>query len=409
MSATIARFPTPSGRALDAVLAGATALVVVVAIVGDVGRDRPAPAVAYVFAVGFGALMMVRRPHPVLALVATSVGLLAYYALGFPPVGLALPVAAALYSAAEGGALRWAVGAGAVLVGVSSLVRTLEGEDPAYLFAFELPTTVAVMAATIALGDSARARRLWRGELSDRLLAERARAEAEASRRVEEHRLALARDVHDVVAHSLSIVTVHADVAAEALQDGDPTSASVAVTRIREAGRAAGRELRRSVRALRSPADPAAVGEAAAPEEPKPATELLSRVQRLTREHREVGSPVVLRVRGEPRPLKGDASDAIFRVVQESLSNVRRHSPQAPMVDVTLAFGERHLSVTVENSVYPGPRPGNQRPDADRGGAGLGLRGMRERVAALGGDVEVTRRADGGFMVAARLPAGEVP
>jgi signal transduction histidine kinase len=75
-------------------------------------------------------------------------------------------------------------------------------------------------------------------------------------------------------------------------------------------------------------------------------------------------------------------------------------------VDVTLGFGEDHLTVTVENSPCPGRRPGDDRPDGDHGGEGFGLRGMRERVGALGGDVQVVRRADGGFVVTARLPAG---
>ncbi|MBU2665321.1 histidine kinase dimerization/phosphoacceptor domain-containing protein [Actinoplanes bogorensis] len=224
------------GRRTDLVLGVATAVVVGVAVAVNV-RGNGTPPVAYLFAAGFGALMRARRRAPVPVLLASGAGLLGYYALGLPPIGLALPVGAALYSAAEIGHLRWAVGTAATLVMVSSLARTIGGEDPGFLYGYELPTAVAVMAAAILLGEVVRSRRLWRAEVAGR-------AARDAERQVQHERLALARDLHDVLAHTISVVTLHADVAAEAIEDGNPEAARTAVKRVRDASGSAARELR---------------------------------------------------------------------------------------------------------------------------------------------------------------------
>jgi signal transduction histidine kinase len=358
-------------RWMDAGLGIATAAVVGVAVTANV-RGEGTPPVAYLFAAGFGALMLVRRPYPVLALVATGIGLLGYYALGLPPIGLALPVSAALYSAAEAGRLRWAVGAAAALVAVSSVARSLGGEDPGYLYGYELPTTGAVMAAAILFGDLVRTRRLWRQEVAVRLARE-------ADRRIQHERVALARDLHDVLAHTISVVTLHADVAAEALDDGDMAAARTAVGRVRDASAGAARELRGTLAALR--ADPASA-------EVAPPMGVLARLGELTAD-----APVAVAVEGDVRPLPQVVDATAYRIVQEALTNARRHAA-GRAVYLTVSYRPTELGLRIVNEGASGSATGG----------GHGLRGMRERVALLGGSLHAGAVPDGRFVVEATLP-----
>ncbi|GID97113.1 two-component sensor histidine kinase [Amorphoplanes digitatis] len=373
MSATYPATMGPHARWTDVGLGVATVAVVGAAVTANVRGDGT-PAVAYLFAVGFGALMWVRRSQPVLALVASGIGLLGYYALGLPPIGLALPVGAALYSAAEAGRLRWAVGSAAALVVISSVARTLGGEDPGYLYAYELPTTVAVMAAVIVLGDGVHTRRLWRAEVGARLAEE-------AERRVQHERLALARDLHDVLAHTVSAVTLHADVAAEALDDGDPVAARTAIGRVRQASGGAAQELRGTLAALRSEADGVS-----------PPLGVLARLGDLT-----AGAPVDLTVEGRERPLPMVVDATAYRVVQEALTNARRHAP-GRAVRLTVSYRPAEIGLRIVNDTVAAPA----------GPHGYGLRGMRERVGLLGGSLRAGPAPDGTFEVTATLPAEAV-
>jgi signal transduction histidine kinase len=371
---------SPYARRVDAGLGLATAVVVGTAVTADVRGDGTAP-IAYLFAAGFGALMLVRRSQPVLALVASGIGLLGYYAIGLPPIGLALPVGAALYSAAEAGRLRWAIGTAAALVAISSVARSLGGEDPGYLYAYELPTTIAVMAAAIVLGDGVRTRRLWRAEVSSRLAGE-------AEQRVQHERLALARDLHDVLAHTVSVVTLHADVAAEALADGDTAAAQTAIGRVRKASGEAGRELRGTLTALRTAPAPPAVSTTRVASAVSTAP-VLARLGDLIAD-----APVDLTVEGEARSLPMVVDATAYRIVQEALTNARRHAPGRP-VRVTVSYRPGELSLRIINettSTIAGPQ-------------GYGLRGMRERVGLLGGSLRAGPAPDGTFEVTATLPA----
>lgn len=112
--------------------------------------------------------MLVRRRWPVATLLVTVAVLIGYYALSFPPIGLAVPVAAALYSAAEQGRQRWAIGTAGALLVMSTLVRVAEGDDPGYVLGYEFAASAGLMGAVIALGDGVRARRGWRAELDRR-------------------------------------------------------------------------------------------------------------------------------------------------------------------------------------------------------------------------------------------------
>lgn len=345
-------------------IGAAVCVVVAVAITADLGGVRGPEPAAYLFAVCLGALMLVRRRFPVLALVATAAGLLAYYWVGFPPIGLALPVAAALYSAAEAGRLRIAILTAAALVLISTGFRAAQGENPAYLFGFELASTVAIMVAAIALGDSVRGRRLLRAE-----------REAEARRRVEAERLRIARDLHDVLAHTLAVVSVQSAVASEAVHD-DPAATDAALTTIRAATDEAFRELHATLDALRPDAAP---------------TGSVRDLDALVAATGHSGLPVDVRVEGDPVPLPVVVDTTAYRIVREALTNTLRHA-HARRAEVLVSYGPDRLGLTISDDGRGGePTPGR------------GITGMRERATLLGGKVAVGPRP-GGFAVTAELP-----
>ena len=373
---------TTDRRLVDLVLALATTLTVAVVIAAerqDLTQANPTP---YLFALGFGALMLVRRRFPRLVLVLTVLGIFVYYAFEFPPIGIALPAVAALYSAAEADRTRWAVGVGLILVGVAAYFRIDEGLPTAYLVSYELLTNVALTAAAIALGASVRLRReshLHQERLRAVMAAEQAR---EAERRVQAERVRIARDLHDLVGHTMSVIAVHGNVAAEALGRDDET-ARRALDQIRQATNATMNELRSTVKILRAPGtdiERGAIGVAG--------------LSRLVDGAREAGIEVELDV-DLPGALDGAIDAAVYRVVQESLTNVIRHSG-AKRASVVVRVDDGRLEVVIRDDGHgPAPAPG---------GPGTGLVGMRERVTMLGGRFHAGRGEGGGFVVRAQLP-----
>ncbi|MEU4571208.1 sensor histidine kinase [Nonomuraea sp. NPDC023979] len=393
-------------QAADLGLAMVVLVVVGTAISANVGSAGAEPPVAaYGFGLLLSGLMFVRRRWPVATLVVTAAALLVYYLLSYPPVGLAVPVAAALYSAAEQGKLRWAVGTAVALLVISTTARTAHGDDPAYLYGFELATSVGLMAAVIALGDTVRSRRGWRAELDKQARAARAEREREAARRVGEERLRIARDLHDLLGHTISVISLHTDVAREALRD-DPDAAERSLAVVRDACGDVVAELRASLRALREPplADQGRLA-------PVPG---LDRLDELARPAREAGLEVGVSVRGTPVPLPAVADATAYRVVQEALVNVLKHA-EAHRVEIELAYGEEALVVRVADDGKGGPGEGKGKFDDGNGapseGEGLdggwGIMGMRERVGLLGGTLRVSSRPSEGFEVEARVPYGD--
>ncbi|MEV4219041.1 sensor histidine kinase [Nonomuraea sp. NPDC049725] len=424
-------------QAADLGLAMVVLVVVGTAISANVGSAGAEPPVAaYGFGLLLSGLMFVRRRWPVATLVVTAAALLVYYLLSYPPVGLAVPVAAALYSAAEQGKLRWAVGTAVALLVISTTARTAHGDDPAYLYGFELATSVGLMAAVIALGDTVRSRRGWRAELDKQARAARAEREREAARRVGEERLRIARDLHDLLGHTISVISLHTDVAREALRD-DPDAAERSLAVVRDACGDVVAELRASLRALREP--PLADQGRLAPTRgladqgrvapmrgladqgrlaPVPG---LDRLDELARPAREAGLEVGVSVRGTPVPLPAVADATAYRVVQEALVNVLKHA-EAHRVEIELAYGEEALVVRVTDDGKGGPGEGKGGPGEGKGGfgdgkgapgegegldGGWGIMGMRERVGLLGGTLRVSSRPSEGFEVEARVPYGD--
>lgn len=239
------------------------------------------------------------------------------------------------------------------------------------------------------VGDNLKTRRANVAALRER--AERAEHDRreEARRAAEEERARIAREMHDVVAHSMSVMVVQASGARRVL-GRDPERAEHALQQIEETGREALTEMRRLLGVLRE-------GDDGTPgRDPQPS---LDRLDDLVEECRAAGVPVVLRREGEPRPLPPGVDLAAFRIVQEALTNVRRHAGPAS-AGVTITYGDTGVEVEVADD---GRGLGADRPDGD-GGTGHGLVGMRERAALYGGTVRAGPRPGGGFAVRALLP-----
>jgi signal transduction histidine kinase len=263
----------------------------------------------------------------------------------------------------------------------------------------------------IAAGDSSRNRRAYLAEVERR--AERSELERElvARRRVEQERLRIARDLHDSVGHHLALISVQSDVAGRSI-NGDPAAAREALLHVKSASRKALDELRDTVSLLRQPGDPVAPTAIPAPG--------LDALDELLGSLRASGLAIDALVHGTAVPLAPAADVTAYRVIQESLTNVYKHSRQR-RARLTLGYGRRELRITIED-LGPGERAAAGARTADAGGAwraesaglgpgadplpagGQGIRGMRERLLALGGLFTAGPRPGGGFLVDASLP-----
>jgi signal transduction histidine kinase len=214
--------------------------------------------------------------------------------------------------------------------------------------------------------------------------AERTRDEV-ARRRAVEERLRIARELHDSLTHSISVIQIQAGVAEHlARKRGEDVPPALAA--IREAGADAARELRATLSVLRRTEDADGSG--------------LGQLENLVSRARSAGLPVTVTVSGAERPLPPEVDQAAYRVVQEALTNVSRHAGPA-QTSVCLRYTPEALTVQVDDE---GRDQGNG-SDARTAGPGLGLLGMRERVSALGGRLHAGPRDSGGFRVQAELPA----
>jgi len=208
-------------------------------------------------------------------------------------------------------------------------------------------------------------------------------AEAERAAAIAEERRRIARDLHDVIAHSVSVIVVQAG-AAEDVFDRDPAAVLEPIRAVQETGRAALVEISRLLGLLREHG--AELGLA-----PQPRIHDLSELAAQTQ---AAGLPVVVSVEGTPRPLPLGVDLSIYRIAQEALTNALKHSTGA-RANVVLRYREDSVELAVEND-------GAASQNGHRGGHGL--IGMRERVAVFGGTLEAGARPDGGFRVLARLP-----
>jgi signal transduction histidine kinase len=262
-----------------------------------------------------------------------------------------------------------------------------------------LYAAIAVLAA-MWWGESVRARRAYVAELRDRAeRAERTREE-EARRRVDEERLRIARELHDVVSHTIGVISVQAGVAAHLLHR-KPDKAAESLAAIRQASDEALGELHAMLGVLRErDGDPGGP-----PLSPAPG---LAELDALVAQAAGAGVEVRVSLAGEPRRLPPAVDLAAYRVVQESLTNVVRHAG-ASRADITVTHHDGRVEVEVVDCGNGAESASGRQPsDSDRQirRSGQGIAGMRERARALGGTLEAGPRPGGGFRVRASLPVG---
>jgi signal transduction histidine kinase len=370
--------------------AGVLLIVGAIAIVGaDVRADAAHRPLALGLAVAASAVLVLRRRAPALTLALSGVAALALFAVDRAAGTIAVVApAAALYSLAlvrgRGHIVLGAVAAAAAVIVADMFLAGHHGHG----LTLQTLGHAALVAVPVLAAEALRNHRAYLRLLLERLeLAERTR-EQEARHRAEQERLRIARDLHDVVAHTLTTINVQAGVAKHLLER-NPGHAEGALATIENASHEALQELRAILGVLRN------AGDGEAPLDPAPG---LADIDALIEQARSSGNEIELRIEGEQPERVADAVQlAAFRIVQESLTNSRRHAPGASAV-VTLAYTTDRLRLTIENATVNGHN------DA----SGTGILGMRERAVALGGTLDAGR-GGGCFRVAAELPYRAAP
>jgi signal transduction histidine kinase len=356
-------------RLVDAVMLLALALFYVVA-----GKKLHRSADGLPIAVVEILPLLVRRRFPLAVLAVVTAAALVEVAV-YGSAILPFAAAFAVYTAAANLDRRTSLIASATSGAALLLFALARGGYGAFLD-IALPFGVAWV-----VGDSLGTRRAYLSELELRAEWLEREQQAEAARAVAEEQARIARELHDVIAHSVSVMVVHA-AAGRAAFDQRPQRACEALETIESTGRSALGELRRLLGAVRD-GDPNY--------EPQPG---LSRLASLIDQVRGSGLEVVLEVEGSPIPLPAALELSAYRVVQEALTNTLKHA-QASHVDVHLHYRANQLEIEVRDN---GTGKGNA------AGGGSGLIGMRERVAAVGGTLSTGVAPSGGYLVKASVP-----
>jgi signal transduction histidine kinase len=374
--------------ALDAALAAAVAVAISFAIGAEQEPDSKHPdALAYLLGVAIAAPLLVRRRWPFGVLLASTGVAMIYHALDYPAIGLALPLAVALFTAAAAGYL---VAAAILMIALhlgAAWYRAREEDEPlVQVIGGGTIEDFVLVVAVLLLAETLRTRRAWMAEVEERLRRTAAEREREAERRVERERLRIAHELHDVLAHTIALIGVQASVAAEAVDDS-PAEARTAIRRIREKSREALSELKATVGVLREP-------RAGTPLSPAPG---LAQLQELVEAAARAGVQADVSVSGAARVLPVMIDLAAYRIVQESLTNIVRH---ADTERATVSIGYEPAAVVVQVEDDGSGAANGQAAVTD----GYGLVGMRERSAAVGGRLEAGPTPSGGFRVRAWLP-----
>jgi signal transduction histidine kinase len=348
------------------------------------GRSVGALVVALLSAALIAPLLWRRRhPREVFAIIALTC--FAQWVADINIISADFAVLIAMYGIASRCTTRWALAAG--LIAEIGLFMALLRWSADALRSF--PSMSVFVGAIWIGGIYASTRRRYVESLVER--AERAEKERDQQARIAAaaERARIARELHDVVAHNVSVMVVQADGAAYAM-DSDPEQARHALHAISATGRQAMAEMRRLVGVLRQDA-----GGPAEEYAPQPG---VAQLGELVKQVGDSGLPIEFTVSGTPRDLPEGEQLAIYRIVQEALTNTMKHGGPGvrAQVDVRFAGGEVELRI----------RDNGRGAAAPRSEDGHGLIGMRERVAMYGGFVEATPRVGGGFQVVARIPVG---
>jgi signal transduction histidine kinase len=355
---------------------------------------RSLDALAVALLIAGPATLWLRRRYPLPVLGAVVAVTLTYLLVGYPygPVVLTL-VVVLVQSVVDGHRPAAWLAALAVYAGHFGLGFLLHRKPPQTVAA--ALGVAAWLAVVLMLAELARVRRDNLVEAERARLEEIRRRAAEQRRRANEERLRIARELHDVLAHDISLINVQAGVGLH-LIDERPEQARAALAAIKQASKDALGELRSVLGVLRQDED-------APRRAPAPGLEQLDE---LVSKSAAAGLPVRTTVEGTARPVPARVGLAAFRIVQEALTNVTRHAGDATAT-VRVGYGERDVTVEVADdgrgaAARVPAAPGGTGSAAAAGGNGIA--GMRERAAALGGELDAGPRPEGGFRVLARLP-----
>jgi signal transduction histidine kinase len=365
------------GWILDAGLALGLAVVLVATALHTSPDQRRGPGVLIVvFALLETVPLAARRRWPieVFALVVVGAAGVDLLTGDLNPAGLIVALYTVAAHAERPAALRAVTGS--ALVAAFLIVH-----DGAYDFG--VVVVLALLAVAWAVGDNMRTKRAYLQALEERAVRLEREREEHARRAAAEEQARIARELHDVIAHSVSVMVVQA-AAADDVFDSQPERARQALRAIEATGRSALTELRRLLGVVRTPAERGVY-------EPQPG---LDELDRLVDQVRSAGLPVELVVEGTREAVPVGVDLSAYRIVQEALTNTLKHAA-ATRADVVVRYAGSELVVEVVDDGRAAPVTGD---------GGHGLIGMRERVALYGGELDAGRRDKGGFGVRARFP-----
>ena len=382
------RFPREHPRTVDAVLA---AVLLALAIPGAMlnGPNAAIPAArwpALLLTIMAAAVLPQRREHPRGVAILTAACALAVTALGYnPSVMLLAPLMVALFALANRTDRKTANII--AFTAIAAVVPAAVILSPHETIALTVIAPAFCLLLPLALGTTARVRRDYLAAVETRAeLAERTR-EHEARHRVADERVRIARELHDVVAHHLALANAQAGTAAHLVRTR-PEQTREILAELTRTTAAALRELKATVGLLRQGDEPDA------PLQPAPG---LAQLPELTGSFASTGLEVTVSTEGTPQPLSPGVDLTAFRIVQEALTNVAKHST-TKSARLHLAYSAERVTIAVCNDASGGRLP----PSGSN--TGYGLIGMRERAQAVGGSVHTGPRPEGGYEVVARLP-----
>jgi signal transduction histidine kinase len=373
--------------------------VLLLVLLGGFGVGRASRASFIVLVISVAAITW-RRKYPQEVFVISGAAVFTAMNTGHIPSVSPVGPLIALYTVSSLCSRRWSIAAGVVSwLGVVSV--TLARDRPVGLSHRELVAPLALITATWLIGDNLRVRRAYVAQLEERAERLEAEREAETRRAADGERARIARELHDVVAHHVSVIAVQAGAArmvaeSSSTSSGEPQSTSDnMLASIEVTARQALAELRRALGVLGK-------GETRLDHTPQPG---LDQLDSLIDQVRVAGTPVEMTVSGQvPEALSPGVNLSAYRIVQEALTNVLKHGGGAP-TRVAMRFSDDglDLSVTDTGPHVPLAASGGRSGQAPPGG-GQGIIGMRERVAMFGGDLQAGPLPGGGYEVRAHLP-----
>ena len=392
-------------RVADAVIAVAVAVLGLASGLGARAQHEHMPVAAIPILAAMGLVLYPRRRYPGAVLGAVAAGVVTLIALGASLGGSFLAVLVAAYSAAVYGSRRLVIGLIAAAVAAVVLIGIPQsfGFGGSVIRAVPVPTILAAAGAALfglLIRSQFSARHAQLEVMAERAQWAAAQRDQEARRATLAERLRIARELHDIIAHHVSVIVIQAQ-GAQRVAGREPDRAVRAMADVESTARTALEEMRRMLGLLRPPgevdgdtvdSDTEAVGGLGV-------ARGIADLGALAATMTAAGLPVTVRTTGEPYPVPEDVGLTVYRITQEALTNVLKHAGPAE-AEVHLHYGE-NLELTVTDDGR-GAAAGLTGPAAP--GAGRGTTGMRERAAMLGGTFTAGPRAGGGYQVRATLP-----